>query len=103
MMTRREANIGLVSSAAMVMAGNVASAQQQAIDLLPPRSQGGKPLIEALRLRRSIRQYAPRQLPPQMLSDLSVGRLRHQSPRERRPNRALLAACHGDRRLRGDG
>ena len=70
MITRREANIGLVSSAAMVMAGNVASAQQQAIDLPPPRSQGGKPLIEALRLRRSIRQYAPRQLPPQVLSDL---------------------------------
>ena len=70
MMTRREANIGLVSSAAMVMAGNVASAQQQVIDLPPPRSQGGTPLIEALRSRRSIRQYAPRQLPPQMLSDL---------------------------------
>ena len=70
MMTRREANIGMGSSAAMVMASNVASAQQQAIDLPPPRSQGGKPLIEALRLRRSIRQYAPRQLPPQMLSDL---------------------------------
>ena len=70
MMTRREVNVGLVSSAAMVMAGNVASAQQQAIDLPPPRGQGGKPLIEALRLRRSIRQYAPRKLPPQMLSDL---------------------------------
>ena len=70
MMTRREVNIGLVSSAAMVMAGNVASAQQQAIDLPPPRGQGGKPLIEALRLRRSIRQYAPRPLPPQVLSDL---------------------------------
>ena len=27
-------------------------------------------MIEALRLRRSIRQYTPRTLPPQVLSDL---------------------------------
>jgi len=33
MMTRREANIGLVSSVAMVMADNVASVQQQIIVL----------------------------------------------------------------------
>jgi len=71
MMTRRETNIGLISSAAVVAAGNVASAQgAKAIDLPPPRSQGGKPLIEALRLRRSIRAYAPQPLPPQVLSDL---------------------------------
>ena len=71
MMTRREANIGLISSAAVVVAGQVASAQDsKAIRLPPPRGQGGKPLIEALRLRRSIRQYAPRPLPPQVLSDL---------------------------------
>ena len=74
MMTRREANIGLVSSATMVMTGNVASAQQQVIDLPPPRSQGGTPLIEALRLRRSIRQYAPRQLPPLLWAAFGINR-----------------------------
>jgi nitroreductase len=71
MMTRREANIGLITTGAIVATGSVASAQAaQAIDLPPPRSQGGKPLTEALRLRRSIRQYAPQPLPPQALSDL---------------------------------
>jgi nitroreductase len=71
MMTRREANIGLISSAAVMAVGGVASAQAaKAIELPPPRGQGGKPLIEALRLRRSIRQYAPRALPLQVLSDL---------------------------------
>jgi nitroreductase len=69
MMTRREANIGLVASAAVVAASGLASAQP-ALDLPPPRSDGGKPLIEALRLRRSIREYSPRALPPQVLSDL---------------------------------
>ncbi len=68
-MTRREANIGLIASAALVAAGGLASAQA-AVDLPPPRSQGGKPLIEALRLRRSIREYSNRTLPTQVLSDL---------------------------------
>jgi nitroreductase len=70
MMTRREANIGLISSAAVVAAGGAAAARGYAIELPPPRSKGGKPLIEALRLRRSIRQYAARPLPAQVLSDL---------------------------------
>ena len=71
MMTRRQANIGLLTSAAVVVADSVASAEgSKAIDLPPPRGQGGNPLIEAMRLRRSIRQYASRPLPPQVLSDL---------------------------------
>ena len=71
MMTRREASIGLVSSAALASAGSLAGAQETtALELPPPRSEGGKPLIEALRLRRSIREYAARPLPLQTLSDL---------------------------------
>lgn len=69
MMTRREANIGLISSAALVKASGLASVQE-ALDLPPPRSQGGVSLIEALRLRRSIREYSNRALPAQVLSDL---------------------------------
>ena len=70
MLTRREANIGLISgAAALVAAGGPASAQA-ALDLPPPRSQGGKWLIEALRLRRSTREYSNRALPAQVLSDL---------------------------------
>jgi len=72
MMTRREASIGLISSAALATAGgSFAGAQETtALELPPPRSEGGKPLIEALRLRRSIREYAARPLPLQTLSDL---------------------------------
>ena len=71
MMTRRQANIGLISSAASASLANLARAQEpEAIELPLPRSQGGKPLIEALRLRRSIREYSPRSLPRQVLSDL---------------------------------
>src|SRR3974377_2048145 len=71
MMTRREAGIGLISSAALATAGSLAGAQETtALELPPPRSEGGKPLIEALRLRRSIREYAARPLPLQTLSDL---------------------------------
>lgn len=40
------------------------------MQLPPPRAQGGKPLIEALKLRQSTREYADRALPPQVLSDL---------------------------------
>jgi hypothetical protein len=40
MMTRREADIGLIAGAALVAAGGLASAQA-AVDLPPPRSQGG--------------------------------------------------------------
>jgi nitroreductase len=69
MMTRREANAGLVASASLMMTRGLASAQES-LDLPPPRTEGGKPLIEALRARRSIREYASRPLPPQVLSDL---------------------------------
>ena len=71
MITRRGANIGLLASAAMAAAGGLASAQElQALDLPPPQSEGGKPVIEALRLRRLIREYSPRALSPRVLSDL---------------------------------
>jgi nitroreductase len=71
MMTRREAHIGFAASAAMAVASRLALAQEpQALDLPPPRSGGGKPLIEALRLRRSIREYSNRALSAQILSDL---------------------------------
>jgi nitroreductase len=39
-------------------------------ELPPPRTSGSKPLIDALKLRRSTREYADRPLPPQVLSDL---------------------------------
>ena len=71
MMTRRAMNVALVSSAALLATGSIATAQElPPLELPPARSQGGKPLIEALRLRRSIREFATKPLPPQVLSDL---------------------------------
>jgi nitroreductase len=69
-MTRREANMGLLSSAAVAAMPVAPALAAQAIVLPAPRNQGGKPLIEALRRRCSIREYSEQPLPPQLLSDL---------------------------------
>ena len=69
-MTRRSMNAGILASAAVAAGPVFAADEAKAIVLQPPRSQGGKPLIEALALRRSTREYAARPLPPQVLSDL---------------------------------
>ena len=77
-MTRREANAGLLSSAATgAMPARPGARRTKRSSCPAPRSQGGKPLIEALRLRRSTREYSERSLPPQVLSDLLVGGVRH--------------------------
>ncbi len=69
-MTRREVNVGLLSSAAAAAMPAAPALAAQAVILPAARSQGGKPLIEALRLRRSTREYSDQPLPPQILSDL---------------------------------
>jgi nitroreductase len=68
-MTRREANAALLASAVLAAVPALA-AENSEIALPPPRSSGGQPLIEALKLRRSIREYSDRPLAPQVLSDL---------------------------------
>jgi len=71
MVTRRQANAGILASAALAAAPTVAVAQGlKLLDLPPPRSEGGQPLTTALKLRRSTREYSDRPLPPQVLSDL---------------------------------
>jgi nitroreductase len=70
MITRRQANAGLLSSAALAAAPGVAAQEATTRELPAPRMDGGKPLMQALRLRRSIREYADRPLPAQVLSDL---------------------------------
>jgi len=71
MMTRRQASVGLLASAAVAAAPCLAvGVEFKAIDLPPPRSEGGQPLIAALRLRHSTRDYSQRPLPVQVLSDL---------------------------------
>jgi nitroreductase len=70
MITRRQANAGLVSVGILVGSSGV-EAQAIKIRRLPPsRATGGKPLVDALKLRRSIREYDARPLASQILSDL---------------------------------
>ena len=70
-MTRREANAGILASAALAAAPVSAVAQGSKLrDLPPPRSEGGQSLTAALKLRRSTREYSDRPLPAQALSDL---------------------------------
>ena len=55
------------------MAGGLSSALAQegkAIQLLPPRLEIGKPLMQALQARQSIREFAGEKLSQQLLSDL---------------------------------
>ncbi len=71
MMTRRQAGAGILASAALSAAPALAAAQAlKPLELPPPRSEGGMPLIPALKLRRSTREYSDRPLPAQTLSDL---------------------------------
>jgi nitroreductase len=70
MVTRRQANAGLVSAAILAGAPALRAESAKIRELPAPRETGGKPLMEVLKLRRSIREYADRPLPPQVLSDL---------------------------------
>ena len=70
MITRREANVALLS---VIVAGSmpgIAAADAPAVELPPPQTEGGKPLMQALKARHSTREYADRPLPPQVLSNL---------------------------------
>lgn len=71
MMTRRQAQAGLITSVALAApAAAEPAASQDRLALPPPRREGGQPLTNALRLRRSTRSYSDRALPEQVLSDL---------------------------------
>lgn len=69
-MTRRQASIGLLSAASVTAAGPGTSSETRIMRLPPARTAGGKPLIEALQLRRSTREYSNRPIEAQVLSDL---------------------------------
>lgn len=69
MVTRREANLAILSSAVLAAAPGLALAQTPPpLELPPPRASGGKPLFDALKRRRSMRDYADRPLPAQRFS-----------------------------------
>jgi Nitroreductase family len=70
MITRREVSAGLVSAA--VLAGTSADAisETAVMQLRAPKMSGGMPLMQALKLRHSAREYSERPLPLPVLSDL---------------------------------
>lgn len=69
-MTRNEEVLDPPTSAAAPAATKVSAALRGGILLPPPNMQGGKPLMECLIARRSVRSYSARALQPQVLSDL---------------------------------
>ena len=69
MMTRREAGLALLSTASF-MAGAILPAAATAPIDLPKPTLSSKPLADALRDRRSIREFANRSLPLPVLSGL---------------------------------
>lgn len=66
---RRQTNTALLAMGAMA-ALPVAALAQEARTLPAPRKEAGRPLMQALQARRSIREYSQRPLSPQVLSDL---------------------------------
>jgi nitroreductase len=55
---------------AFLMAGVVSSAAQEIIKLPSPKTEGGMPLMQALKERKSSREFAPQKLPLPVLSNL---------------------------------
>jgi len=70
MMTRRQATTGILASAAAAAAGSAGAQVPGSIELPAPRQEGGKPLLAALKVRHSTREYAGRPIGRQTLSDL---------------------------------
>jgi len=75
MTTRRDVNLGILSTAAAAaatMAAGESFAQAPAAIALPPPAMegGGKSLLQALKARQSIREYADRAVSNQDLSNL---------------------------------
>jgi nitroreductase len=68
-LTRRQASAALLAMGAMAALPSVALAEE-ARSLPEPRKYLGRPLMQALQARRSIREYSTRPLPAQVLSDL---------------------------------
>ena len=69
-MTRREVTTGALAFAAASASGAAMAAEADVIALPDPQKQGGMPLMDALRLRHSTREYTSRPLPPQILSNV---------------------------------
>lgn len=66
----RAALLAMALSLACCLPAQAESASGRNITLPAPRTQGGLPLMQALKLRHTAREFSPRPLEPQVLSDL---------------------------------
>jgi len=70
-MIKNIAAFGFLISFVLLLQPSLSSAQQtEEITLLKPQTDGGKPLMQALLLRQSSREFSPEKLPPQVFSNL---------------------------------
>lgn len=58
------------SGAALLSSGPRPAAEPAIVRLSPPKTTSGKPLMQALMLRHSSREFSPRKVPPAVLSNL---------------------------------
>jgi nitroreductase len=70
MITRRQASAGILSAAVLAGTSGLRAGEATTIKLPAPRTGGGMPLMQAIALRRSTREFADRPLPLPVLSDL---------------------------------
>lgn len=61
---------GLAASLWLSCALIAPGAEWQPVQLPPPQTEGGKPLMQALKRRRTSRQFSSKKLPDQLLSNL---------------------------------
>jgi SagB-type dehydrogenase family enzyme len=54
----------------MIMTASTIASELQIVLLPPPQTEGGKPLMQALKERHSTREFSPEALPSQVLSNL---------------------------------
>jgi len=54
----------------MTIAVSTIAHASRVVQLPPPQTEGGKPLMQALKERHSTREFSPEALPPQLLSNL---------------------------------
>ena len=54
----------------MIMTASTIASELRIVLLPPPQTEGGKPLMQALKERHSTREFSPEALPPRVLSNL---------------------------------
>jgi SagB-type dehydrogenase family enzyme len=60
----------LAIAAGLIFSATLFAAEIQSIKLPAPQTDGGKPLMQALKERRTMREFSSRELPIQVMSDL---------------------------------